>query len=73
LSNHISRSSIIEVKIKHLTSSRFTTWIGKPWAIVSQSLLIAKGTNPPKSEFLGAVTCPKTGGAEFSYPLDQSG
>jgi hypothetical protein len=31
-----------------------------------------QGVNPPKSEFLGAVTCPKTDGAELSYLLDQS-
>jgi hypothetical protein len=72
LSDHISRSSILEVEIEHLTSSRFMPWIGKPQAVVSQSLPPDKGVNPPKSEFLGAVTHPKTGGVELSYPLDQS-
>jgi hypothetical protein len=61
------------VKIKHLTSSRFTAWIGKPLVVISQSLPLAKGVNSLNSEFLGAVTCLKTNGVEFSYPLDQSG
>jgi hypothetical protein len=34
---------------------------------------MAKGVNPPKGKFLGAVTRPKTNGTEFNYPLDQSG
>jgi hypothetical protein len=73
LSDHVSQSSISEVKIEHLTSSRFTAWIGKPRAVVSQYVLPTKGANPSKSEFLGTVTRPKIGGAELSYPLDQSG
>jgi hypothetical protein len=33
---------------------------------------MAKGANPPKGEFLGAVAGLKTGLTEFSYSLDQS-
>jgi hypothetical protein len=73
LSDHISRSLIVEVKIEHLTSSRFMAWIGKPRAVVGQFLLMAKGADPSKGKFLDTVTHPKTGGKEFSYPLDQSG
>jgi hypothetical protein len=40
---------------------------------ISQSLPPAKGANPMKTEFLGAVIRPKTGGTELSYQLDQSG
>jgi hypothetical protein len=61
------------MKIEHLTNNRFTAWIGKPGAVVSQFLPLAKGANPPKSEFFGAVTRPKIGSAELSYLLDQSG
>jgi hypothetical protein len=71
--NHISRSSISEVKIEHLTSSRFVAWISKPRAVISQSISLAKGVNSLNSEFLGAVTRSKTGGAELSNLLDQSG
>jgi hypothetical protein len=60
------------VKIEYLTSSRFVARIDKPRTVISQSLPMAKGVNPPKSEFLGAVTCSKTGGVKFNYPLDQS-
>jgi hypothetical protein len=73
LSDHISRSSKVEVKIEHHSSSRFTARIGKPRAVVGQSLSTAKGANLPKGKFLDAVTRPKTGGVEFSYLLDQSG
>jgi hypothetical protein len=48
-------------------------WIGKPRAIISQSLSPAKRANPLKSEFSDAVACPKTSGVELSYPLNQSG
>jgi hypothetical protein len=34
---------------------------------------MAKEANPLMGEFLGAMTHPKTGVVEFSYPLDQSG
>jgi hypothetical protein len=60
------------VKIEHLTSSKFVAQIGKPRAITGQFLPSAKGLNLSKGKFLGAVTRPKTGGAEFDYPLDQS-
>jgi hypothetical protein len=73
LSDHISRSSISEMEIEHLTSSRSATRIGMPQAVVSQSLSPAKGVNLPKSEFLSVVTRPKTDGVELNYPLDQSG
>jgi hypothetical protein len=72
LSDHINQSSISEVKIEYLTSSRFMAQIGKPRVVISQSLPMAKGANPSKSEFLGVVTCPKTDDVEISYPLDQS-
>jgi hypothetical protein len=72
LLDHNSRSSISEGKIEHLTSNRLAPWIGKPRAVISQSLPPAKGVNPLKSEFLNAVTRPKTDGTELSYPLDQS-
>jgi hypothetical protein len=66
LSDHISRSSISEVKIEHLTNSMFAAWIGKPQTVISQSLPPTKGVNPPKGEFLGAVTRLKIGGAMSS-------
>jgi hypothetical protein len=72
LLDHISRSSITEVRIERLTNSRFAALIGKSQAVISQSLLTAKGANLSKSEFLGAVTRPKTGSMKFTYPLDQS-
>jgi hypothetical protein len=73
LSDHISRSSIVEVKIEHLTSNRFMAQIGKSRAVVGQFLPMAKGVDPPKGKFPHIVTCPKTSGVKFSYPLDQSG
>jgi hypothetical protein len=47
LSDRINQSSISEIKIEHLTSSRFAARIGKLWVVVSQSLPTAKGVNPP--------------------------
>jgi hypothetical protein len=73
LLDQISRSSIVEVKIEHLTSSRFVPQIRKLRAVVGQFLPPAKGMSPPKGKFLGAVPHPKTGDAEFGYPIDQSG
>jgi hypothetical protein len=73
LSDHINWSSTVEVKIEHLTSSRFAARIDKPQTAVGQFLQTTKGVNPQKGQFLDAVTHPKTGGAELSYPLDQSG
>jgi hypothetical protein len=73
LLDHISQSSIVEVKIEHFTNSRFVARIDKPWAVIGQFLATAKGVNPSKGKFLTAMTHPKTGGVEFSYPLDQSG
>jgi hypothetical protein len=61
------------MNIEHLTSNRFTAWIGKPRAVIGQFLLPAKGVNPPKGKLLDAVTRPNIGSAEFGYPLDQSG
>jgi hypothetical protein len=61
------------MNIEHLTSNRFTAWIGKPWAVIGQFLLLAKGVNPPKGKLLDAVTRPNISSAEFGYPLDQSG
>jgi hypothetical protein len=72
LLDHISRSSIVEEKIEHLTSSRFAARISKPRAVVGQFLPTVKGANMLKGKFLDAVTHPKTDVAEFSYPLDQS-
>jgi hypothetical protein len=51
----------------------FMARIGKPRAVIGQSLLMANGANPPKGKFLDAVTRLKIGDAELSYPLDQSG
>jgi hypothetical protein len=72
LLDHISRSSIVEVKIEHLTSNWFTAWIRKPRVVVGQFLPTAEGANPSMGKFLDAVTHPKIDGAEFGYPLYQS-
>jgi hypothetical protein len=61
------------MKIEHLTSNRLANRIGKPRAVIGQFLMMTKGVNLPKGKFFDAVTHLKTGGTEFSYPLDQSG
>jgi hypothetical protein len=63
-----SQSSIVEVKIEHLTRSRFAARIGKPRVIVGQSLLTVKGVNLLKGKFLDVVTHLKIGSAEVQLP-----
>jgi hypothetical protein len=72
VSDQSNRSAIIEKNNEYHTRSRFAARIGSPWEFKSQFLLMAKGVNPPMGKFLDAMTCSKTGVAEFSYLLDQS-
>jgi hypothetical protein len=48
-------------------------WIVEPWAFIRQLVLVTERVNSLKSKLFGAVVCLKTGVAEFSHPLDQSG
>jgi hypothetical protein len=46
-------------------------WIGKPWALECQFLLMAKRVDPLKGELFDVVTCLESGLVEFNHPLDQ--
>jgi hypothetical protein len=63
----------LKEKTKHLTITKFAVRIGKPRAVLGQSLPIAKRANPSKVKFLDAMTCLETSVPEFSSPLDQCG